>query len=178
MLPWQLPKTVACPFFGSFLLLLSYLHSAESIGCFACHSVNKSNPLCEDPFNGIRELYKDNCHAGRKNRSGVFPGTSCIKFTAWLGDYTVVVRDCTVDNGDTTSDTEMGRESHCWMVNMVNYNDVNMHGCALACHTDGCNAGSRSAGSPLGVTAVAVVVVGMATRLMMTSSSSWSSSST
>lgn len=59
-----------------------------------------------------------------------------------LGAYTVVVRDCTVDNGDTTSDTEMGRESHCWMVNMVNYNDVNMHGCALACHSDGCNTGS------------------------------------
>jgi len=51
----------------------------------------------------------------------------------------VTVRDCTVDNGDTTSDTEMGRESHCWMVNMVRFNDVDMHGCALACHTDGCN---------------------------------------
>jgi len=53
--------------------------------------------------------------------------------------YSVTVRDCTVDNGDTTSDTEMGRESHCWMVNMVRFNDVDMHGCALACHTDGCN---------------------------------------
>ena len=51
----------------------------------------------------------------------------------------MTVRDCTVDNGDTTSDTEMGRESHCWMVNMVRFNDVDMHGCALACHTDGCN---------------------------------------
>lgn len=53
--------------------------------------------------------------------------------------YRVTVRDCAVDNGDTTSDTEMGRESHCWMVNMVRFNDVDMRGCALACNTDGCN---------------------------------------
>ena len=47
-----------------------------------------------------------------------------------------------MDNGDITSDTEMGRESHCWMVNMVNFDDVIMAGCSLSCRTDGCNIGS------------------------------------
>jgi len=68
----------------------------------------------------------------------------CISSAFYLkcaDTYSVTVRDCTVDNGDTTSDTEMGRESHCWMVNMVRFNDVDMHGCALACHSDGCNHG-------------------------------------
>lgn len=56
--------------------------------------------------------------------------------------YTVLVRDCSVDNGEITSDTEMGRESHCWMVNMVNFDDVIMAGCSLSCRTDGCNIGN------------------------------------
>ena len=78
--------------------------------------------------------------------------------------YSVTVRDCTVDNGDTTSDTEMGRESHCWMVNMVRFNDVDMHGCALACHTDGCNRAApppraqRPLGTALATAAVATLV--------------------
>jgi len=65
------------------------------------------------------------------------------------GNYTVLFRDCTVDNGDTTSDTEMGRETHCWMGNQINFNEVDMHGCALACITDGCNTSPTVAPSKL-----------------------------
>ena len=45
-----------------------------------------------------------------------------------------------VDNGETNTETEIGRESHCWFVNRIKYNDQYMHGCVLACNTDGCNA--------------------------------------
>ena len=77
--------------------------------------------------------------------------------------YSVTVRDCTVDNGDTTSDTEMGRESHCWMVNMVRFNDVDMHGCALACHTDGCN----RAPTDFRQVSLAALTVAMATSMSL-----------
>ena len=80
----------------------------------------------------------------------------------------MIVRDCTVDDGDTTSDTEIGRESHCWMVNMVNFDGVNMEGCALACNTDGCN---RAAGVTRGSRhAVAAAVVGFLLATALTSS--------
>jgi len=110
-----------------------------AIDCFVCASINGSEPECDDTFNNIGRFFETECKAGRKQRQGKFPGTSCIKLKAYLGDYTVLVRDCTVDNGDTTSDTEMGRESHCWMVNQIVFDDIEMNGCALACNTDGCN---------------------------------------
>ena len=55
-----------------------------------------------------------------------------------------MVRDCTVHNGDLTSDTEMGGRANeqCSMVNLVQYNGRQMYGCAVSCDTDGCNAGS------------------------------------
>ncbi len=54
-------------------------------------------------------------------------------------NYTVVVRGCAVDSGGVNSESEIGRESHCWMIHQVKYNDMYMKGCSLACHTNGCN---------------------------------------
>ena len=50
-----------------------------------------------------------------------------------------MVRSCTVDSGGVNSETELGRESHCWMVGEVRFNDKKMKGCTVACYTDGCN---------------------------------------
>lgn len=123
-------------------ILMIGIKEVSGLGCFVCSSVNGSNPLCEDTFNATQEYYQPQCKGARKGRSGLFPGTECIKMKAELGSYTVVVRDCSVHNGDLTSDTEMGGDLECSMVNLVNYDNVQMHGCAVACLTDGCNTGS------------------------------------
>ena len=94
----------------------------------------------------------------RFSKNMLDPAASCV--CRLTDTYSVTVRDCTVDNGDTTSDTEMGRESHCWMVNMVRFNDVDMYGCALACHTDGCN---RAPAHRCRQVSLAALVVAMAT---------------
>ena len=66
-------------------------------------------------------------------------------FLPTLGEhnYTILVRDCAVDSGGINSESEIGRESHCWMVRRIKYEDQYgpkyMSGCSLACDTDGCN---------------------------------------
>ena len=67
-------------------------------------------------------------------------------FFAFSDDFSAVIRTCTVDSGGTNSESELGRESHCWMVNQVIYNDRKMAGCSVVCDTDGCNAGSAVTG--------------------------------
>jgi hypothetical protein len=58
-------------------------------------------------------------------------------------NYTVLIRNCVVDNGDVNEDTEIGRQSYCWMINQIEYEEVRMRGCVLACKTDGCNEARR-----------------------------------
>ena len=55
------------------------------------------------------------------------------------GNHTVTVRDCVVDSGGLNSDSEIGRETHCWIVSEIKLDDVQMRGCSLACDTSGCN---------------------------------------
>ena len=50
-----------------------------------CSSINGSEPDCEDTFNNTGKFYDPSCMAGRKGRSGVFPGTDCVKMKASLG---------------------------------------------------------------------------------------------
>ncbi|KAK2166444.1 hypothetical protein LSH36_39g11006 [Paralvinella palmiformis] len=134
--------------------------TVSSIGCFVCTSINGSEPDCEDTFNNTGRFYKEECFSGRKGRSGLFPGTECIKLKAYHGKwciplasspiciitastgYRVLVRDCTVDDGGINSESELGRESHCWLVNKVKYQGVIIDGCSLACRVNGCNAGN------------------------------------
>ena len=61
--------------------------TASAIGCFVCSSVNGSEPLCEDTFNSTWKFYQPECRAGRKGRSGLFPGTECIKMKAEKGRF-------------------------------------------------------------------------------------------
>lgn len=61
-----------------------------------------------------------------------------------LTGYTVLVRNCVVDNGETNSDSEIGRLSHCGWLKVMKYNDQIMNGCIVTCETDGCNDAERS----------------------------------
>ena len=58
-------------------------------------------------------------------------------------NYTVVVRNCVVDDGGTNSETEIGRESHCGWMRVLKYEGRRMRGCILSCDTDACNIGNR-----------------------------------
>ncbi|KAK2164992.1 hypothetical protein NP493_1387g00023 [Ridgeia piscesae] len=118
----------------------------SSIGCFVCTSINGSEPDCEDTFNNTGRFYQNICMGGKRGHAGLFPGSECIKIKATLAStgYTVMVRHCHVDTGGVNSETELGRESHCWLVNMIIFDGVDMRGCSLACRTDGCNGAERT----------------------------------
>ncbi|CAG5131201.1 unnamed protein product, partial [Candidula unifasciata] len=117
----------------------------EAIGCFKCTSINHRNPECEDTFNNTGRFYEEDCWASRRGRTGVFPGTQCIKMIAEDEsiNYTVVVRNCVVDDGGTNTETEIGRQSHCGWMRVLKYNGRRMRGCILSCDTDACNLGNR-----------------------------------
>ena len=81
----------------------------------------------------------------RMRVSGMSTEDGLFMFLPTLGEqnYTILVRDCAVDSGGVNSESEIGRESHCWMVRRIKYEDQYgpkyMSGCSLACDTDGCN---------------------------------------
>ncbi|XP_014782564.1 uncharacterized protein LOC106878003 isoform X1 [Octopus bimaculoides] len=117
----------------------------RSVGCFVCSSFNHSNPECEDPFhNRNNRFYHSKCWSSHRNRIGVYPATQCIKVVAtdYETGYHIVVRNCVVDNGGTTSESEIGRQSHCGWVRAMKYNNKMYRGCVLACDYDGCNVAS------------------------------------
>lgn len=130
-----------------FIVVTSQLYTVQSLGCFECTSINRSQPDCEDTFHNIGDYYKADCLAGRKARAGLFLGTECIKVTAQHPDdnnFTVVVRKCVVDNGGINFETEIGRIDHCGLVSAfemeTDNGNVRMNGCVVSCRTDGCNA--------------------------------------
>ncbi|GFO24497.1 hypothetical protein PoB_005100200 [Plakobranchus ocellatus] len=131
--------------FWLLVLLLIYVPMTSAIGCFKCTSVNHKNPECEDTFNNTGRFYEEDCWASRRGRIGTFPGTQCIKMIAEDSsiNYTVVVRNCVVDDGGTNSETEIGRESHCGWMRVLKYNGRRMRGCILSCDTDACNHGNK-----------------------------------
>lgn len=130
------------------LLLLRVVIQVDGLGCFKCTSINHSNPECEDRFNNTEnKFWEGDCWAYRKEREGKFPGTQCIKMTAEDDEtgYSLVVRNCVVDDGGTNSETEIGRLTHCGWLNTIQYKGKRMRGCILACDTDGCNMASLPA---------------------------------
>ncbi|CAH1785130.1 unnamed protein product [Owenia fusiformis] len=129
---------------GLVLFLIALLSkSVEGIGCFVCTSINGSNPACEDTFNNSMTLdvYKPNCKAGRKARTGLFPATDCIKLKAVIDDSKVehLIRACVTDDGGINSETEIGRISHCGFIRQIKLDGKEATGCILTCNTDGCN---------------------------------------
>lgn len=60
-----------------------------SISCYKCSSINGSNPLCEDYFQGditgTTSLLYTPCLTNLRGRKGLFPATHCIKLIAYSG---------------------------------------------------------------------------------------------
>lgn len=137
MADWSTRVLVPC------IAALSTLCCVSAINCFKCTSINHNNPKCEDTFNATDDMYEQDCRATREGRSGLFPGTQCIKMVAENSTYKVVVRNCVVDDGGTNSETEIGRQSHCGWMRQIYYGtgnkQVRMTGCILSCDSDGCN---------------------------------------
>ncbi|KAL8563249.1 hypothetical protein ACOMHN_046833 [Nucella lapillus] len=142
----------------------------SGLGCFKCTSINRSNPRCEDPFNSSLDLWDGDCWGSRNERKGPFPGTQCIKMIAEDDDtgFSMVVRNCVVDNGGTNSETEIGRLTHCGWLRTIEYRGKRMRGCILACDTDGCNMAALP--SPLSVNLLLVCCV---ISVMLTSLPAW-----
>ncbi|KAF6017676.1 hypothetical protein EB796_002992 [Bugula neritina] len=127
-----------CAFLAVPLLFLQ-LSGVEGIGCYVCESINGSDPRCEDVFNAYPDAYQSSCMAPRKNRSGTFPASTCIKFKARKGDHTVYVRGCASKNGEPTTDAEIGALDHCGWSKEITYQGILMRGCLTVCEEDGCN---------------------------------------
>lgn len=51
----------------------------------------------------------------------------------------MVVRDCTLDNGGTTKDVEIGSLDHCGWIKTIKFEEEEMRGCLTVCEHDGCN---------------------------------------
>ncbi|XP_068233916.1 uncharacterized protein [Palaemon carinicauda] len=123
------------------LIMMSLAEGAMGIDCFKCVSVNGDNPGCEDPFNNNYTvgMLESPCMAGRKGREGLFPASACIKLAGIYDDngQTLIIRDCTVDSGSLTLDTELARMSHCGaFVLSGRY----VKGCLQSCDDhEGCN---------------------------------------
>ncbi|UXI20496.1 carbonic anhydrase 2-like [Sarcoptes scabiei] len=103
----------------SFLLLIILFanNDSEAIDCFRCNSFGGANSYCEDPFhnNFSATILQSPCWTGRKGRDGLYPATACIKLSGRFEDNgdTMIVRDCALDSGSLTTDTELVRMSHC-----------------------------------------------------------------
>lgn len=63
-----------------------------SLDCFKCISTAGHYPPCDDPFhnNYTHDILETPCWAGRKQRNGVFPATTCVKLAGVYGMYNFI----------------------------------------------------------------------------------------
>ncbi|GFT93169.1 uncharacterized protein NPIL_541041 [Nephila pilipes] len=136
MLPYLVPIVTATA------LVVITLKGHQALDCFKCISKAGEYPPCDDPFhnNYTQDILESPCWAGRKQRNGVFPATTCVKLAGTYDDTgeTLVVRGCALDSGTLTIDTELVRMSHC---GGFYYEDRYVRGCVQNCIDDGCNMG-------------------------------------
>ncbi|GIY49542.1 hypothetical protein CDAR_565201 [Caerostris darwini] len=122
------------------IIMSIVLFEINALDCFKCISKAGEYPPCDDPFhnNYTSDILESPCWAGRKQRNGVFPATTCVKLAGTYDDTgeTLVVRGCAVDSGTLTIDTELVRMSHC---GGFYYEDRYVRGCVQNCLDDGCN---------------------------------------
>ncbi|XP_067927856.1 UPAR/Ly6 domain-containing protein bou-like [Watersipora subatra] len=117
-----------------------FILEVDGIGCYMCQSINGSNPRCEDTFNSHPDLYQSSCFAAKGGDIlGTFPATTCLKLKATKDNYTVFVRDCTLDRGGITKDVEIGALDHCGWIRSISFDGTMMRGCLTTCEHDGCN---------------------------------------
>ncbi|KAI7686596.1 hypothetical protein SSS_09579 [Sarcoptes scabiei] len=129
----------------SFLLLIILFanNDSEAIDCFRCNSFGGANSYCEDPFhnNFSATILQSPCWTGRKGRDGLYPATACIKLSGRFEDNgdTMIVRDCALDSGSLTTDTELVRMSHC---GGFYFDNRYVKGCVQSCSENACNRAS------------------------------------
>ncbi|CAF4605172.1 unnamed protein product [Rotaria sp. Silwood1] len=133
------PDNVCIPYLTAIGDLL-----VSSISCYKCFSINGSNPLCEDFFqgdmSGTTSLLQTPCLTNLRGRQGLFPATHCIKLVAYSGEAKSVqytYRTCSRDEGD---DNGITRTSHCGFIKL---DWIHPHrrfrGCLSICDKDACN---------------------------------------
>ena len=64
---------------------------ADGIGCFICHSLNGSDPSCEDPFDARSSLhlqrYWGDCLADEEGSTELVPASHCIKVSGTYCEF-------------------------------------------------------------------------------------------
>jgi hypothetical protein len=69
------------------IIILNYCFLVSSISCYKCLSINGSNLLCEDLFQGDiagrPSLLYTPCLTYLRGRQGLFPATYCIKLVVY-----------------------------------------------------------------------------------------------
>ena len=76
----------------------------------------------------------------------------------------LVVRDCVVDNGGFSAETEIGRISHCGFFTKVEMFKQKYRGCLMACNTDGCNASPPAAAPAAALLALLAAAAALSIR--------------
>ncbi|XP_035218915.1 uncharacterized protein LOC118192123 [Stegodyphus dumicola] len=135
------PRKHESTFISQSTILSIFITGSWALDCFKCISIGGEYPPCDDPFhnNYTQDILETPCWAGRKQRNGVFPATTCVKLAGVYDDTgeSLVVRGCAVDSGTLTIDTELVRMSHC---GGFYYENRYVRGCVQNCFDDGCNA--------------------------------------
>ncbi|XP_075585884.1 uncharacterized protein LOC124498577 isoform X1 [Dermatophagoides farinae] len=162
----SMPSTLKASLLLLLLLQLNFCY-LNAIDCFRCTSFGGANQWCEDPFhnNYSSTILQSPCWTGRKGRDGLYPATACIKLNGRFGMYkfiiiisinngfqqffsedngeTMIVRDCALDSGSLTTDTELVRMSHC---GGFYFDNRYVKGCVQSCSENACNQASSLCG--------------------------------
>nr|XP_046918305.1 uncharacterized protein LOC124498577 [Dermatophagoides farinae]XP_046918306.1 uncharacterized protein LOC124498577 [Dermatophagoides farinae] len=138
----SMPSTLKASLLLLLLLQLNFCY-LNAIDCFRCTSFGGANQWCEDPFhnNYSSTILQSPCWTGRKGRDGLYPATACIKLNGRFEDNgeTMIVRDCALDSGSLTTDTELVRMSHC---GGFYFDNRYVKGCVQSCSENACNQAS------------------------------------
>lgn len=118
---------------ATFLVSISHIPSVlTSIDCYDCHSINGTDPYCEDPIAPAYLKLQRRCMVPKQNHIGKFPANFCIKMigTSISSKKTVVVRTCVLEDMNSQCGT-------------FKFQNDTLKGCLLTCDYDGCNRGHR-----------------------------------
>ena len=125
-----------------------------SIDCYDCHSINGTDPYCEDPIAPAYLKLQRRCMVPKQNHIGKFPANFCIKMigTSSKSEKTIVLtQDCinraSISIAVSSKKTVVVRT--CVLEDMnsqcgtFKFQNDTLKGCLLTCDYDGCNRGHR-----------------------------------
>ncbi|CAF3552073.1 unnamed protein product [Adineta steineri] len=116
----------------------------SSLSCYQCSSINGTNPICEDSFQGDivgkPSLLHTPCMTQLRDRKGFFPATYCIKLVAYSDDskpIQYIYRTCGREEAD---DNGINRVSHCGFIKLHWIHPFRrFRSCLHICDKDACN---------------------------------------